>query len=161
MVIIFFFLNFFKNINFIGIEIYKSGIYNVLFKFQYSILNNIKLIYGNFNYIFKNNIYNNNIDLIKIFYPDPWVKNKHYKRKLINNDSIFLFFFILKKKGKLFILTDCYQYSLFIKKIFSNYYFFIKLYNCFFEIFINSKFNYKNLLLNKVIFNFIYYLNKL
>lgn len=161
---LFFFLNILKKVNYIGVEIYKSGIYCFFFKFQYFLFNHVKILYGNFYHLLKKIIYINNFNFIKIFYPDPWNKQKHIKRRILNYDLILLFKFILNKNCYFFIITDCIYYSCFIKYLLDNVYFFVKYYNHginFFNfIFINSKFNYKSLILEKNMFNFVYYLDK-
>jgi tRNA (guanine-N7-)-methyltransferase len=50
-------------------------------------------------------------DLIQIFFPDPWPKARHHKRRLIQPSFITLLAHKLKSAGQLHIATDCHDYA--------------------------------------------------
>ncbi|QJC31717.1 tRNA (guanosine(46)-N7)-methyltransferase TrmB [Enterobacteriaceae endosymbiont of Donacia tomentosa] len=97
--------------NFIGIEVYIPGIINCLKKILINNLNNLKLIYYDVFYIFKYMIPANSIKLIQLYFPDPWPKLKHKKRRLLNLEFLKIIFFSLKKNGLLYVVTDCQDYN--------------------------------------------------
>jgi len=51
------------------------------------------------------------VTTVYIFFPDPWPKKKHHKRRLINSSLLSLIKPILKKHGRLFIATDWENYA--------------------------------------------------
>lgn len=53
----------------------------------------------------------NSIDCVYIFFPDPWPKKKHHKRRLINSALLTLIKPVLKNHGRLFIATDWQDYA--------------------------------------------------
>ena len=52
----------------------------------------------------------NLIEKIFVFYPDPWPKKKHFKRRLISKLFLEKIHKILKKNGLIFIFTDSENY---------------------------------------------------
>ena len=48
---------------------------------------------------------------IHIFFPDPWQKKKHHKRRLIKEDFIKMLTDKLKKNGYIYICTDWEDYA--------------------------------------------------
>ena len=51
------------------------------------------------------------MDKFNIFFPDPWPKKKHHKRRLIQNDFVELLRTKLKLGGKLHMATDWQNYA--------------------------------------------------
>ena len=51
-------------------------------------------------------------DSIMIFFPDPWPKKRHHKRRLINEDFFVRLSRVLKRNGRVFIATDIEDYAL-------------------------------------------------
>ena len=74
-------------------------------------LSNIRLISHDIVEILKFQLPENSIDLVYIFFPDPWPKKKHHKRRLINSSLLSLIKSVLKKHGRLFIATDWEDYA--------------------------------------------------
>ena len=72
-----------SNMNFYGIEVFKSGIASVLKQVQIQDLKNICLFYGDAK-DFLEKIEKPFFDFIFILFPDPWPKKKHLKKRLIN-----------------------------------------------------------------------------
>ena len=69
--------------SFIGIEVFESGLANTYKKIEKFNTTNLKLIQGDVSEIFSKNKSKNLFDLITIFFPDPWPKSKHKKRRLL------------------------------------------------------------------------------
>ncbi|QJC32541.1 tRNA (guanosine(46)-N7)-methyltransferase TrmB [Enterobacteriaceae endosymbiont of Donacia dentata] len=96
--------------NFIAVEIYLPGIINCLKNIVKNNIKNLKLIYCDVFFVFKYMIPNCSIKLIQLYFPDPWPKLKHKKRRLLKIIFIQNLFYKLKNKGLLYIITDCYDY---------------------------------------------------
>ena len=63
----------------------------------------------------------NSIDEILIYFPDPWPKSKHHKRRLINVYTLNLLFKKLKKGGLLHFATDHIIYAYNTKNLFEEF----------------------------------------
>ena len=97
--------------NFIGIEVYESGIGQCLIHLSEKKLSNVRLINEDAKHILNHSFKDQAIDQINIFFPDPWPKKKHHKRRLINQEFILLIGKKLKKNGCINIATDWDDYA--------------------------------------------------
>lgn len=61
--------------------------------------------------ILLNKLPNNFIDKVEILFPDPWPKQKHHKRRLVNDYMLLLLHEKMKKNGKILLATDCEDYA--------------------------------------------------
>ncbi len=94
----------------IACEIFIDGHINLsrqLFKLK---LNNVKLFSFNVLRLFDQLKEDKYFDEIWILFPDPWEKNRHHKRRLINNNFFNLVYPFIKNEGKIFIATDSKSY---------------------------------------------------
>ena len=104
-----------SDMNFYGVEVFKSGIASVLKQVQIHNLDNVCLFYGDAkDFLVK--IEKPFFDFIFILFPDPWPKKKHWKRRLINKNFLILIKQNLKEKGSLIVKTDWQDYADDIKK---------------------------------------------
>ena len=94
---------------FIGIEVYLNGIAKVLTNISKIKLENIILSHLNSIYFLEAIPYRS-VDKIFIINPDPWIKKKHNKRRLISSEVIKLLINLIKTKNSIYITTDSELY---------------------------------------------------
>ena len=97
--------------NFIGIETYLSGISVTLRKSIENNLSNIKIVHDDvllFLGSLKQKVLFENIFF---FFPDPWPKKRHNKRRLINLKNLNFFYDFLPDSGNICIITDHQDYA--------------------------------------------------
>ena len=99
------------NKNFIGIEVYDSGLGQCLNEINKHKIKNIRLIYGDAVEVFKQFITKKSVEKINILFPDPWPKKRHHKRRLINKRFLALLSKSLINKGIINISTDWEDYA--------------------------------------------------
>ena len=99
------------NKNFIGIEVYDSGLGQCLNEINKHKIKNIRLIYGDAVEVFEQFITKQSVEKINILFPDPWPKKRHHKRRLINTGFLSLLSNSLKNKGVVNISTDWEDYA--------------------------------------------------
>lgn len=100
-----------NDFNFIGCEVYLQGYLQLLDKIGQSKLNNIKLIRFDAVAVLDHMIKDNSIKGFHIFFPDPWQKKKHHKRRLIQKPFVEKLVSKLEKDGYIYIATDWQDYS--------------------------------------------------
>lgn len=105
--------------NFIGIELYRKGIANIISKIKSHIINNVKVIYGDATQIIPK-FQDNTFYKVQVFFPDPWPKLRHHKRRLLQYSFIQLTRNKLFSSGVLHIVTDSENYADNIYKIIKN-----------------------------------------
>ena len=97
------------NMSIIGAEVYLSGIGSLLSKIRDENLQNIKILNSDVVAFLENNdAYF--FDLVLMFYPDPWPKRKHHKRRLFKDDFLQLLNKKVKKEGIFYFKTDWQHY---------------------------------------------------
>lgn len=97
--------------NFIGIEVYDSGLGQCLNTINQHKIKNIRLIYGDAAEVFEQFITKKSVEKINILFPDPWPKKRHHKRRLINKGFLALLSKSLKNKGIVNVSTDWEDYA--------------------------------------------------
>mgnify|MGYP001378303136 FL=1 len=107
--------------NYYCIESYTLGIKNINKYIEENGIENIHVYQGDAIEIIEEYFDDKSLDEILIFFPDPWPKYKHRKRRILNNFSIRLFFEKLKLGGLIHFATDHINYAYSAKEIISNY----------------------------------------
>ena len=97
--------------NFIGIEVYDSGLGQCLNAINQHKIKNIRLIYGDAVEVLKQFITKKSVEKINILFPDPWPKKRHHKRRLINKRFLALLSKSLINKGIVNVSTDWEDYA--------------------------------------------------
>ncbi len=99
------------NFNYIGIEVYEAGIGKLINNAKKNLLTNIKIIKNDAVEVLKNNISDFSLSAVNIFFPDPWHKKRHHKRRLINEEFLKLLTRKLMPNAYLHIATDWQEYA--------------------------------------------------
>ena len=110
----------FPEINFIGIEVYDSGIGNILKQISEEKLKNIKVSNTDAIIFLESYVESNCLHGITLFFPDPWPKKKHFKRRIINEYFLELISEKIIKNGFVTIATGWCNYSENIIEIFDK-----------------------------------------
>ena len=97
----------------ISCEKYINGNIILLKHIEKHNIKNIQLYNGNV-YNVLENINKKYFSLVWIFFPDPWPKNRHTKRRLITSDFLIKLHKILKDNSEIYIATDSRIYVRFI-----------------------------------------------
>ncbi|AEO08883.1 tRNA (m7G46) methyltransferase [Buchnera aphidicola str. Ak (Acyrthosiphon kondoi)] len=104
----------FPDKDFIGIEVYKSGIGSCLYSAYTYKVQNLKVIYHDAIEVIHKMISDHTLSTIQIFFPDPWDKKRHNKRRLLNNNFLKIISKKLIINGTLHIATDSESYAFYI-----------------------------------------------
>ena len=99
------------HINYIGIEVHKAGLGSLAADLQDHQVSNVRLIGEDAVPIFKTQIEDNSLAGVQIFFPDPWHKKRHHKRRLIQQEFIQLVVQKLKPGGFIHCATDWQEYA--------------------------------------------------
>lgn len=107
--------------NFIGIEMYQPGIGALLLGIRAFQLKNLRVFYADAVEVLTQCIPDNALEVIQIFFPDPWPKRKHHKRRLIQPELVDLLVKKIKMGGTLHLATDWEDYAKHMMKVLSNH----------------------------------------
>lgn len=97
--------------DFLGIEVHTPGVGSLLKQINELGLKNLRLIQHDAVEVLNHMIADASLDGIHIFFPDPWHKKRHHKRRLIQKGFVELLSRKLKPGGYLHMATDWQEYA--------------------------------------------------
>ncbi|NQT60441.1 MAG: tRNA (guanosine(46)-N7)-methyltransferase TrmB [Bacteroidetes bacterium] len=106
--------------NYLGIEVFLSGIGKLLHEINSKKLDNVRIIRFNAVDVLQEMIPDNSISGFHIFFPDPWPKKKHNKRRLVQKDFIEIMLKKLVPGGYIYTATDWTPYAEWMLKEFNT-----------------------------------------
>jgi tRNA (guanine-N7-)-methyltransferase len=98
--------------NYLGIEVHRPGVCNVLLQIEKFGIENVRVINADAVEVLTHNIADAALAAVYIFFPDPWHKTRHHKRRLVQPAFIELLHQKLKPGGLLHMATDWEHYAL-------------------------------------------------
>ena len=109
-----------SNTNFIAIDVHSPGVGTLLNKIKEKNLKNLKIIQHDAVEVLERMTLDDSLDAVHIFFPDPWHKKRHNKRRLIQEPFLELISRKLKKEGYIHIATDWEDYANWIIELFKK-----------------------------------------
>jgi len=106
--------------NYLGIEVHRPGIGNLLQRLERQRLPNVRLICDDAKPVLQERIPDASVDAVYLFFPDPWPKTRHHKRRLVQADFARLLRQKLKPGGCFHIATDWEDYARHILQVLSQ-----------------------------------------
>lgn len=97
--------------HFIGIEVHKPGVGRLLHDMAEAGVDNIRVYCHDAVEVLEHCIPAQSLDTVQIFFPDPWHKKRHHKRRLIQPAFVALLVSRLKPGGVLHLATDWENYA--------------------------------------------------
>ena len=98
-------------INYLGIEVHRPGIGRLLWEIEKRGLKNLRIIEGDAAEIIKEKVKDSSVSAFHIFFPDPWPKKRHYKRRLIARPFTDLLASKLIPAGYIYMVSDWEDYG--------------------------------------------------
>ena len=103
----------------IGIELYDPGIGSLMVRKNEQLVENIFVFRGDAREVFEK-FDDNQIQEIRCFFPDPWPKTRHHKRRLINSEFVRLATTKLVPGGQFLLASDWQDYAAVMLKVLSG-----------------------------------------
>lgn len=97
--------------DFVGIEVHRPGVGHLLLQLKERGLENVRVYCADAVEILVHNVADASLAGINVFFPDPWPKKRHHKRRLINPEFIQLAAWKLKRGGLFHAATDWEDYA--------------------------------------------------
>jgi tRNA (guanine-N7-)-methyltransferase len=97
--------------DYIGIEVHRPGIGHLLLQLEQKGICNVRIYCHDAIEILEQRIADNSLDAVHLFFPDPWPKKKHHKRRIVQPGFVDLLVRKLKSGGYFHAATDWENYA--------------------------------------------------
>ena len=109
---------------YLAVEVHRPGIGKLLSRIEELELKNVRTIEGDAFEVFEQMIADSSLDGVHLFFPDPWPKARHFKRRIVNQEFIASVAAKLKPGAFFHIATDWQPYAEWIAEEFTKQSFF-------------------------------------
>lgn len=99
------------DIGFIGIEVYRSGVGQLLQRIERHNISNLRIINADAIEVLNHMIAADSLQTVQLFFPDPWPKKRHHKRRIVRQSFLELITSRLQKEGRFHMATDWQDYA--------------------------------------------------
>ncbi|MFT7528385.1 MAG: tRNA (guanine-N7-)-methyltransferase [Arenicella sp.] len=97
--------------NYFGVEVHTPGVGGLLVQVKKRGLVNVRVSQDDAVEVLDQQIADGSLDRVQIFFPDPWHKKRHHKRRLIQSEFVKTLVAKLKPKGIIHVATDWENYA--------------------------------------------------
>ncbi len=108
-------------VNFIGVEVHLPGVGHALGEIAARGLQNARVIRYDALELLQHNIAKNSLGRLSLFFPDPWHKTRHHKRRIVNAEFLQLLQKALVDDAVLHIATDWSSYATHIQSVLARH----------------------------------------
>ncbi len=97
--------------DFLGLEVHRPGVGALLQQVDAAGLNNVRVSTKDAMEFMPSALPPGAADVVQIFFPDPWPKKRHHKRRLVRDNIMDLVARVLRPGGRLLLATDWENYA--------------------------------------------------
>jgi tRNA (guanine-N7-)-methyltransferase len=97
--------------NYLGIDVHRPGIGSLLLKIEAEQLTNVRVLEADAVEVLQNYLPPTSLAVVYLFFPDPWPKKRHQKRRLVQPEFVHLLAQRMKPGGHLNLATDWQDYA--------------------------------------------------
>ena len=101
----------YPNTGFIGVDVYRPGAGRLMLALDRLEIGNVRILLQDAAEVILHRCTEHSLDSVLIYFPDPWPKKRHQKRRILRSDFLHNLALCLKPKGFLHIATDCSHYG--------------------------------------------------
>ena len=109
----------FPHDGFLAVEVHFPGVGKLMARIEELGLKNIRIMETDVHPLFEEHLEDEGLDGIHLFFPDPWPKKRHQKRRIVNPDFLLLIAPKIKPGGFIHIATDWVPYAEVIEEVFA------------------------------------------
>jgi len=99
------------DINFLGIEVHTPGVGRILQRIEEQQLTNLRIFHADAIEILEQQIPLESLSAVYLYFPDPWHKRRHNKRRIVSKQFIQLVYSRLQNDGIFHMATDWQDYA--------------------------------------------------
>jgi tRNA (guanine-N7-)-methyltransferase len=103
--------------NFLGVEVHKPGVGHLLLKIEEHHIGNLRIACEDAVELLRKRIPDQALSGVRIYFPDPWPKKRHHKRRIVQRPFIDLLARKMNPGGILHLATDWEPYAAHILEV--------------------------------------------
>ena len=111
----------YPEVRYLGVEVYEPGIGHLLLKLEAAELANVRVICADAADVLSGYLTPGCLTAVNLFFPDPWPKKRHSKRRLVQESFIEDVERVLVPGGLLYIATDWLPYAEHVRAVMSRF----------------------------------------
>jgi tRNA (guanine-N7-)-methyltransferase len=96
---------------FLGLEVHAPGVGKLLSEIEIRAIENLRVLRHDAVEVVDAMLAPDSVDGFNVFFPDPWPKKRHHKRRIMNASFVALLASRLKRGGYLYYVTDWEEYA--------------------------------------------------
>jgi tRNA (guanine-N7-)-methyltransferase len=104
---------------FLAVEVHRPGVGKLCARLEENQSGNVRILQHDVIDVINGQLADDSLDGVHIFFPDPWPKKRHVKRRLITPEFLDLIYPKIKIGGFIHVATDWVPYAEFVMKSFS------------------------------------------
>jgi tRNA (guanine-N7-)-methyltransferase len=97
--------------DFLAVDVHTPGLGNVLAMAERGALANVRVAAGDAIDLLRDLVPADSLEAVHVYFPDPWPKARHHKRRIIRPDAVALMAGRLRPGGRLYCATDWAEYA--------------------------------------------------
>jgi len=97
--------------NFLGVEVHKPGVGHLLLKLEELTIENVRVVCNDAVEVLKNRVATASLEAVRLYFPDPWPKKRHHKRRIVQPDFVALLAEKIAAGGIVHMATDWQNYA--------------------------------------------------
>lgn len=105
---------------FLGIEVHRPGVGHAMLKAAGAGISNLRIVRHDAVEVLRDYIADNTLARVQIYFPDPWPKARHHKRRLVQKPFTDLLWRKLRADGEVHCATDWEEYAMWMRDVFQN-----------------------------------------
>jgi tRNA (guanine-N7-)-methyltransferase len=97
--------------NFLGVEVHQPGVGHLLLKMEQHGIGNIRIANDDAVEFLSERVPHGSLAGVRVYFPDPWPKKRHHKRRLIQSSFVELLASRMHSRALLHLATDWEPYA--------------------------------------------------
>jgi tRNA (guanine-N7-)-methyltransferase len=98
-------------VNYLAVDVYPPGLAQLMMRAETGDLKNLRVMRGDAVVLLEDHLPAASLSAVRIFYPDPWPKKKHHKRRIVQPALVSVVASRLVPGGTLHLATDWEHYA--------------------------------------------------
>ncbi|MGH3572006.1 MAG: tRNA (guanosine(46)-N7)-methyltransferase TrmB [Pseudonocardiaceae bacterium] len=99
------------DVDHLAVEIYQPGLAQLLLRIEQAEISNLRLLRGDAYTVLHEHLAASSLHAVRIYFPDPWPKRRHHKRRLVRPELVALVTSRLAVGATLHLATDWEPYA--------------------------------------------------